>query len=143
MVGRKGGNEGPIRGGGRRRRGRSIYAQPKPRDGRGRGQPGPRNGASDGLNERERAKVAARSGPDPGTTARPYRMSRRCQLDVKFRAVEATTKGRCRLHGGASGSGGPLGKRNSQYRHGERTKAAIAEQRKFSALLKLLRAGMT
>jgi hypothetical protein len=37
----------------------------------------------------------------------------------------ATKKGRCRLHGGASGSGGPPGKRNGQYRHGERTKAAI------------------
>src|SRR6266567_7302944 len=44
-----------------------------------------------------------------------------------------------RLHGGASGSGGPSGKRNGQYRHGERTKAAIAEERKFSALLKMLR----
>jgi hypothetical protein len=32
------------------------------------------------------------------------------------------------LHGGASGSGGPPGERNGQYRHGERTKAAIAEQ---------------
>ena len=55
----------------------------------------------------------------------------------------ATTKGRCRLHGGASGSGGPPDKRNGQYRHGERTKAAIAEQQKFSALLKMLRAGLT
>jgi len=27
--------------------------------------------------------------------------------------------------------------------HGERAKAAIAEQRKFSALLKMLRAGLT
>jgi len=48
-----------------------------------------------------------------------------------------------RLHGGANGSGGPPGKRNGQYRHGERTKAAIAEQQKFSALLKMLRAGLT
>jgi hypothetical protein len=55
----------------------------------------------------------------------------------------ATKKGRCRLHGGASGSGGPPGKRNGQYRHGERTKGAIAERRKFSALLKMLRAGLT
>jgi hypothetical protein len=53
----------------------------------------------------------------------------------------ATKKGRCRLHGGASGSGGPPGNRNGQYRHGERTKAAIAERQKFSALLKVLRAG--
>src|SRR5262245_43180812 len=55
----------------------------------------------------------------------------------------ATKKGRCRLHGGAKGSGGPPGKRNGQYRHGERTKDATAEQRKFSALLKMLRAGLT
>jgi hypothetical protein len=55
----------------------------------------------------------------------------------------ATKKGRCRLHGGASGSGGPPGEPNGQYRHGERTKAAIAEQQKFSALLKMLRAGLT
>jgi hypothetical protein len=39
--------------------------------------------------------------------------------------------------------GGPAGRRNGQYRHGERTKAAIAEQRKFGALLKMLRAGLT
>jgi len=47
------------------------------------------------------------------------------------------------IAGGASGSGGPPGEWNGQYRHGERTKAAIAEQRKFSALLKMLRAGLT
>src|SRR5215831_16448787 len=39
----------------------------------------------------------------------------------------------------ASGSGGLLGKQNGQYRHGERTKAAIADRQKFSALLKLRR----
>jgi hypothetical protein len=44
--------------------------------------------------------------------------------------------------GGASGSGGPAGKRNGQYRHGERTKGAIAERQKFSTLLKMLRAGL-
>jgi hypothetical protein len=55
----------------------------------------------------------------------------------------ATKKGRCRLHGGANGSGGPPGERNGQYRHGDRAKAAIAEQRKASALLKMLRAVLT
>jgi len=38
--------------------------------------------------------------------------------------LPATKKGRCRLHGGASGSGGPPGERNGQYCHGERTKTA-------------------
>jgi hypothetical protein len=57
-------------------------------------------------------------------------------------ARQATKKGRCRLHGGASGSGGPPGERNGQYRHGERTKGAIAERQKFSVLLRMLRAGL-
>jgi len=57
--------------------------------------------------------------------------------------VASDEKGRCRLHGGAKGSGAPPDKRNGQYRHAERTKAAIAEQRKFSALLKMLRVGLT
>ena len=62
---------------------------------------------------------------------------------ITRKAIElAKTGDRVRLHGGASGSGGPLGKRNGQYRHGERTKAAIAERQKFSALLKMLR-GLT
>jgi len=41
------------------------------------------------------------------------------------------------------GSGGPPGERNGQYRHGERTKAVIAEQQKFSALLTMLRVRLT
>jgi len=57
--------------------------------------------------------------------------------------VTSDEKRRYRLHGGARGSGAPAGERNGQYRHGERTKTAIAEQRKFSALLKILRAGLT
>jgi hypothetical protein len=77
---------------------------------------------------------------------RHFQTARKCGARTKSGKPcrsPATKKGRCRLHGGASGSGGPLGKRNGQYRHGERTKAAIAEQRKFSALLKMLRAGLT
>jgi len=44
---------------------------------------------------------------------------------------------------GNRGSGAPSGERNGQYCRGERTKAAIAERQKFSALLKMLRAGLT
>ena len=47
------------------------------------------------------------------------------------------------MHGGAKGSGAPSGQRNGQYRHGERTKAAIAELERFSALLNMLRGGVT
>jgi hypothetical protein len=60
------------------------------------------------------------------------------QCLVQLPAGHLRQKGLCRLHGGARGSG----ERNGQYRHGERTKGAIAEGRKFSALLKMLRAGL-
>jgi hypothetical protein len=54
----------------------------------------------------------------------------------------ATKKGRCRFHGGAPGSGAPFGKRNGKYRHGDRSRAAVAERQKFGKLLKMLRAGL-
>jgi hypothetical protein len=82
------------------------------------------------------------------TVAKKFRSCRNAdnQIGLAFRAsasvrctnqerealqVTSDKKGRCRLHGGASGSGGPPGERNGQYRHGERTKTAIAERRKI------------
>ncbi|WP_346733011.1 hypothetical protein [Methylobacterium sp. GC_Met_1] len=37
-----------------------------------------------------------------------------------------TGKKRCRMHGGAAGSGAPSGNRNGNYRNGQRTRAAAA-----------------
>src|SRR5262245_23879672 len=91
--------------------------------------------------------ISGWAGPCVGSVITPARLqtARQCGARTKSgrpcRSPE-TKKGRCRLHGGASGSGGPSGERNGQYRHGERTKAAIAEQQKFSALLKMLRAAV-
>src|SRR5687768_2333927 len=43
---------------------------------------------------------------------------------------------RCRLHGGAKGSGGPLGEANGNYRHGFRSRAHLEEMRQFRELLR-------
>jgi hypothetical protein len=51
----------------------------------------------------------------------------------------ANGKGRCQLHGGAKGSGGPRGARNGNYRHGRRTREAEAERQALRALLRELR----
>ena len=47
-------------------------------------------------------------------------------------------KRRCRMHGGAHGSGAPKGKRNGNYRHGFYTAKAIAERRALRALINKL-----
>ena len=49
--------------------------------------------------------------------------------------LPAMANGRCRLHGGLS-PGAPRGKRNGAYRHGRRTKEAIAQRREGRALLR-------
>ena len=46
-------------------------------------------------------------------------------------------KTRCRMHGGAAGSGAPKkGRRNGKYRHGGFTIEAIDERRRLAALIR-------
>ena len=49
---------------------------------------------------------------------------------------------RCRMHGGGKGSGAPPGERNSNYRHGLRTREAIAERRALRALIRDFRGAL-
>ena len=91
-----------------------------------------------GLNYRDR--------PFPDQARQPLQFQKARQCGARTRSGKpcrspATKKGalpvarrRKRRH--------PPGERNGQYRHGERTKAAIAERQKFNALLKILRAGL-
>jgi hypothetical protein len=48
-------------------------------------------------------------------------------------------KRRCRMHGGAKGSGAPIGSANGAYRDGDFTKEAKARKREVSALIALVR----
>jgi hypothetical protein len=54
----------------------------------------------------------------------------------------AGPKGRCRLHGGAWGSGGPWGDENGRYRHGRSTHTAKAKRAAVDRLLRELRAAL-
>ncbi len=49
-------------------------------------------------------------------------------------------KGRCRMHGGAKGSGAPKGKKNGRYEHGMFTCEAIEQRREIRALIAEMRA---
>ena len=67
----------------------------------------------------------------------PMHLSRRCGARTRSgspcRSPAVRGKGRCRMHGGAAGSGAPEGNRNA-LRHGCRTARALARRRLASAL---------
>ena len=73
----------------------------------------------------------------------PLRQAPRClartRAGTPCQKAAATGKKRFRMHGGAKGSGAPRGERNGNYRHGLRTREAIAERRALRALIKGLR----
>ena len=69
---------------------------------------------------------------------KPMMTSRRCGAKTRAggscRAPAKHGKRRCRMHGGAPGSGAPKGNRNAR-RHGLFTKDAIAERERIQDLL--------
>src|SRR5215471_3794421 len=72
----------------------------------------------------------------------PFAQMPRCGAKTRSGAAcqrIAGPKRRCRLHGGAPGSGAPVGNRN-RLTHGRYTAAAIAERKAIRTLLKQSRA---
>jgi glucans biosynthesis protein len=57
----------------------------------------------------------------------------RCGRPCRSPAVQG--KRRCRMHGGAPGSGAPIGNKNAQ-KHGFYTREAIAQRRKLKELVR-------
>jgi len=68
----------------------------------------------------------------------PMLASPRCGAKIRSgglcRSPAVRGKKRCRMHGGAPGSGAPRGNQNAR-RHGLFTREAIAERRQIQALL--------
>jgi hypothetical protein len=79
------------------------------------------------------------------TTQAPLslQMAKRCGAKTRIgkRCRSPVVKGRkrCRMHGGAHGSGAPTGERNGNYRHGLYTAEAITERKAIRARLRFLR----
>ncbi len=69
----------------------------------------------------------------------PMLSSQRCGAKTRSgkpcRSPAVSGKKRCRMHGGALGSGAPRGNKNAQ-KHGQYTREAITERRQLQALLK-------
>jgi len=69
----------------------------------------------------------------------PMRDSRRCGARTRSgtpcQAPAVSGKARCRMHGGAGGSGAPIGNSNA-LKHGMYTKAALEERRGLRSLIR-------
>jgi glucans biosynthesis protein len=78
-------------------------------------------------------------GDRPGGNSAAMQSSRRCGAKTRAgkpcRAPAARGKKRCRMHGGAPGTGAPRGNKNA-LRHGRFTREAIEERRQLQALLR-------
>jgi uncharacterized protein YjcR len=78
------------------------------------------------------------TGDHPRNTA-PMLASRRCGAKTRSgkscRSPAVHGNKRCRMHGGAPGSGAPIGNQNA-LKHGLYTAAAIEERRQLRALIR-------
>jgi hypothetical protein len=77
---------------------------------------------------------------EPGQPRRAARCGTRTRSGTPCRSPAVTGRRRCRMHGGAAGSGGPKGPRNGNYKHGQYTAEAIAWQRWLRQLTRDVRA---
>jgi hypothetical protein len=62
------------------------------------------------------------------------RCGARTRSGAPCRAPAVRGRRRCRMHGGAKGSGAPKGERNGNYKHGHFTQEAVELRRQIRAL---------
>ncbi|HXB78760.1 MAG TPA: HGGxSTG domain-containing protein [Bradyrhizobium sp.] len=76
------------------------------------------------------------------TTSKPHplQLAKRCGAKTRSgkpcQSPVVRGRNRCRMHGGAHGSGAPPGERNGNYRHGLYTAEAVAERKAVRAWLR-------
>jgi hypothetical protein len=71
-------------------------------------------------------------------TSRALRCGARTRSGKPCQSPAVRGKRRCRMHGGAPGSGAPIGNKNA-LQHGHYTAEAIARRRQLSALIRMAR----
>ncbi len=76
---------------------------------------------------------------DTDTVSRPNRCGARTRSGAACKSAPVSGRRRCRMHGGAAGSGAPRGARNGNYKHGRYTAEVAATRRWLSEATKLLR----
>ncbi len=85
--------------------------------------------------------VKARAGNhrrDTGPMMQSARCGAKTRSGIPCRSPAVAGKKRCRMHGGAKGSGAPKGNQNA-FKHGMYTREAMAERKQLNALLRQAR----
>jgi hypothetical protein len=76
----------------------------------------------------------------PSAEPLPLQKARRCGARTRkgetCRSPAVHGRARCRMHGGACGSGGPRGEQNGNYRHGHYRAESLEQQRSLRALIR-------
>jgi hypothetical protein len=73
------------------------------------------------------------------TVSRPTRCGARTRSGEPCNSAPVKGRRRCRMHGGADGSGAPRGSKNGNYKHGRYTAEVAATRRWLREATKLLR----
>jgi hypothetical protein len=105
---------------------------------------------SEGGRRRGRARKMTHDpmhpAPEPDRLRQATRCGARTRSGRPCQSPAVTGRRRCRMHGGAPGSGGPKGSRNGNYKHGRYSADAVAfrswlrqQIREVRALTKTLR----
>ena len=75
---------------------------------------------------------------ETGSVSRPGRCGARTRSGEPCKSAPVTGRRRCRMHGGADGSGAPKGTRNGNYKHGRYTEEVQVTRRWLRDAIKLL-----
>jgi hypothetical protein len=76
---------------------------------------------------------------DTGPVSCPDRCGARTRSGAACRSAPVSGRRRCRMHGGAAGSGAPRGARNGNYKHGRYTKEVAATRQWLREAIDTLR----
>ena len=73
------------------------------------------------------------------TVSQASRFGARTRSGAPCKSAPVTGRRRCRMHGGADGSGAPKGEKNGNYKHGRYTEKVEASRRWLREATELLR----
>lgn len=76
---------------------------------------------------------------DKGTLSQPVRCGAKTRSGAPCKSAPVSGRRRCRMHGGADGSGAPSGSRNGNYKHGRYSAETIATRRWLRETVRELR----